>query len=94
MQRPSGGSICDRETKEHKAPRSATAPFGSPNPSFSPSLTKPGIWQESKKAAASFNSCFWSRTSSWQDSGNRTPGKVEQEGLSQADDIRGAAFCC
>lgn len=38
-----------------------------------PALTKPGIWQESRKAAASFSSCFWSRTSSWQDSGKRTP---------------------
>jgi hypothetical protein len=29
-----------------------------PTHPFSPSLTKPGIWQESKKAAASFSSCF------------------------------------
>lgn len=51
---------------------SNSIPCAAPNPCGT-SLTKPGIWQESRKAAASFSSCFWSRTSSWQDSGKRTP---------------------
>lgn len=38
-------------------------------------LTKPGIWHDSRNAAASFSSCFWSCTSSLLDSGKRTPGR-------------------
>ena len=43
-------------------------------------LTKPGIWHDSKNAAASFSNCFWSCTSSLLDSGKRTPrkGKIEK----------------
>jgi len=42
-------------------------------------LTKPGIWHDSKNAAASFSNCFWSCTSSLLDSGKRTPRRAREK---------------
>lgn len=72
---PASQVSMSREVTPVKVPQASkicTSPARSPRP-CGQSLTKLGIWQESRKAAASLSSCFWSRTSSWQDSGKRTP---------------------